>query len=71
MMGIDGNFEQILHEGKLYRDVNALIVAHLRDNNLNQVLLLFLPIPNVYFNHLMMIYSRKKGLFLIDSICFY
>ncbi|XP_021757180.1 cleavage stimulation factor subunit 50-like [Chenopodium quinoa] len=36
MMVIDGNFEQILQEGKLYRDVNALIVAHLRDNNLNQ-----------------------------------
>ncbi|KAL2935444.1 Cleavage stimulation factor subunit 50 [Bienertia sinuspersici] len=35
-MGMDGNFEQLLHECKLYRDVNSLIVAHLRDNNLNQ-----------------------------------
>ncbi|KAK9684458.1 hypothetical protein RND81_10G211700 [Saponaria officinalis] len=35
-MGMDGNFEQILHEGKLFRDVNAFIVAHLRDNNLSQ-----------------------------------
>ncbi|CAL5441960.1 unnamed protein product [Camellia sinensis] len=28
--------EQTLQDGKLYRQVNALIVAHLRDNNLNQ-----------------------------------
>ncbi|KAH6807719.1 Transducin/WD40 repeat-like superfamily protein [Perilla frutescens var. frutescens] len=28
--------EQTLQEGKLYRHVNALIVAHLRDNNFNQ-----------------------------------
>ncbi|KAL9231525.1 hypothetical protein vseg_006747 [Gypsophila vaccaria] len=35
-MGMEGNFEQILHEGKLYRDVNSFIVAHLRDNNLSQ-----------------------------------
>jgi len=34
---MERNFEQILQEGKLYRDVNALIVAHLRDNNLNRV----------------------------------
>lgn len=33
---MERNFEQILQEGKLYRDVNSLIVAHLRDNNLNQ-----------------------------------
>ncbi|KAJ8448889.1 hypothetical protein Cgig2_030745 [Carnegiea gigantea] len=33
---MERNFEQILQEGKLYRDVSALIVAHLRDNNLNQ-----------------------------------
>uniref|UniRef100_A0A7C9EKN1 Cleavage stimulation factor 50 kDa subunit n=1 Tax=Opuntia streptacantha TaxID=393608 RepID=A0A7C9EKN1_OPUST len=33
---MERNFEQILQEGKLYRDVNALIVAHLRDNNLNR-----------------------------------
>lgn len=32
------NLEQTLQDGKLYREVNALIVAHLRDNNLNQVL---------------------------------
>ncbi|GFS40368.1 transducin/WD40 repeat-like superfamily protein [Actinidia rufa] len=30
------NLEQTLQDGKLYRQVNALIVAHLRDNNLNQ-----------------------------------
>ncbi|XP_022886040.1 cleavage stimulation factor subunit 50 isoform X3 [Olea europaea var. sylvestris] len=28
--------EQTLQDGKLYRHVNALVVAHLRDNNLNQ-----------------------------------
>ncbi|KAL2482092.1 Cleavage stimulation factor subunit 50 [Forsythia ovata] len=28
--------EKTLQDGKLYRHVNALIVAHLRDNNLNQ-----------------------------------
>ncbi|KAA8542563.1 hypothetical protein F0562_023715 [Nyssa sinensis] len=28
--------EQTLQDGKLYRQVNSLIVAHLRDNNLNQ-----------------------------------
>ncbi|KAI3454799.1 hypothetical protein Pfo_011462 [Paulownia fortunei] len=28
--------EQTLQDGKLYRHVNALIVAHLRDNNFNQ-----------------------------------
>lgn len=34
---MDGNnFEQTLQEGKLYRYVNNLIVAHLRDNNLTQ-----------------------------------
>ncbi|GAB4845359.1 Cleavage stimulation factor subunit 50 [Ancistrocladus abbreviatus] len=35
-MGIDGSFEQIVLDGKLYREVNALIVAHLRENNLSQ-----------------------------------
>ncbi|KAK2972653.1 hypothetical protein RJ640_017278, partial [Escallonia rubra] len=30
------SLEQTLQDGKLYRHVNALIVAHLRDNNLNQ-----------------------------------
>jgi hypothetical protein len=29
--------EQTLQDGKLYRHLNSLIVAHLRDNNLNQV----------------------------------
>ncbi|KAH7673366.1 mRNA cleavage stimulating factor complex subunit 1 protein [Dioscorea alata] len=33
---MDANLEPILQEGKLIRQVNALIVAHLRDNNLNQ-----------------------------------
>nr|DAD31497.1 TPA_asm: hypothetical protein HUJ06_010348 [Nelumbo nucifera] len=33
---MDTSLEQILQEGKLLRQVNALIVAHLRDNNLNQ-----------------------------------
>ncbi|KAI3673334.1 hypothetical protein L6452_39451 [Arctium lappa] len=32
----NNNLEQILQEGKLYRYVNNLIVAHLRDNNLTQ-----------------------------------
>ncbi|CAO2818453.1 unnamed protein product [Amaranthus hypochondriacus] len=36
MAGMDGNIEQILQECNLYRHVNSLIVAHLRDNNLNQ-----------------------------------
>ena len=31
------SLEQTLQDGRLYRQVNALIVAHLRDNNLNQV----------------------------------
>lgn len=30
------SLEQTLHDGNLYRQVNAFIVAHLRDNNLNQ-----------------------------------
>ncbi|KAM0937520.1 putative transcription factor WD40-like family [Dioscorea sansibarensis] len=33
---MDANLEPILQEGKLIRQVNALIVAHLRDHNLNQ-----------------------------------
>lgn len=33
---MDANLEQTLQEGKLLRQVNALIVAHLRDHNLNQ-----------------------------------
>ncbi|CAK9147937.1 unnamed protein product [Ilex paraguariensis] len=36
MESSNGSLEQTLQEGKLYRQVNALIVAHLRDNNLNQ-----------------------------------
>ncbi|KAI3504707.1 hypothetical protein L1887_26380 [Cichorium endivia] len=32
----NNNLEQTLQEGKLYRYVNNLIVAHLRDNNLSQ-----------------------------------
>lgn len=35
-MGSNNNLEQKLQAGKLYRHVNSLIVAHLRDNNLNQ-----------------------------------
>ncbi|KAF7134822.1 hypothetical protein RHSIM_Rhsim08G0143500 [Rhododendron simsii] len=31
-----GSLEQTLQDGNLYRRVNAFIVAHLRDNNLNQ-----------------------------------
>lgn len=34
---MEASLEQTLQEGKLFRQVNALIVAHLRDNNLNQV----------------------------------
>ncbi|XP_024020180.1 cleavage stimulation factor subunit 50 isoform X3 [Morus notabilis] len=30
------NLEQTLQDGKLFRHLNSLIVAHLRDNNLNQ-----------------------------------
>lgn len=30
------DLEQILQDGKLFRQVNCLIVSHLRDNNLNQ-----------------------------------
>lgn len=30
------NLEHKLQAGKLFRHVNSLIVAHLRDNNLNQ-----------------------------------
>nr|XP_027123472.1 cleavage stimulation factor subunit 50 isoform X1 [Coffea arabica]XP_027123473.1 cleavage stimulation factor subunit 50 isoform X1 [Coffea arabica] len=32
----NNRLEQTLQDGKLYRHVNSLIVAHLRDNNLNQ-----------------------------------
>lgn len=39
--GNGSNLEQTLQDGKLHREVSALIVAHLRDNNLNQVLPLF------------------------------
>ncbi|PHT65970.1 hypothetical protein T459_30395 [Capsicum annuum] len=35
-MESNNSLEQTLQDGKLYRHVNALIVAHLRDNNLNQ-----------------------------------
>ncbi|KAK4359375.1 hypothetical protein RND71_021604 [Anisodus tanguticus] len=35
-MESNNSLEQILQDGKLYRHVNSLIVAHLRDNNLNQ-----------------------------------
>ncbi|KAL4566456.1 hypothetical protein LXL04_030571 [Taraxacum kok-saghyz] len=35
-MDNNNNLEQTLQEGKLYRYVNNLIVAHLRDNNLTQ-----------------------------------
>lgn len=34
--GNGSSLEQTLQEGKLYRHVNTLIVAHLRDNNLHQ-----------------------------------
>lgn len=41
MESSNGNkLEQTLQDGKLYRQVNSLIVAHLRDNNLNQVTIL-------------------------------
>lgn len=33
---MEGGFEQTLQDGKLYRQVNSLIVAHLRDHNLTQ-----------------------------------
>ncbi|XP_074571222.1 cleavage stimulation factor subunit 50 isoform X2 [Curcuma longa] len=33
---MEASLEQTLQEGKLFRQVNALIVAHLRDNNLDQ-----------------------------------
>ncbi|RZC60023.1 hypothetical protein C5167_021781 [Papaver somniferum] len=33
---METSLEQILQDGKLLRQVNDLIVAHLRDNNLNQ-----------------------------------
>lgn len=39
---MEPNLEQTLQEGKLFRDINALIVAHLRDYNLTQVHCLFL-----------------------------
>lgn len=35
---MEAHLEQILQEAKLIRQVNALIVAHLRDNNLNQAI---------------------------------
>ncbi|KAG6482087.1 hypothetical protein ZIOFF_058714 [Zingiber officinale] len=34
---MEASLEQTLQEGKLFRQINELIVAHLRDNNLNQV----------------------------------
>lgn len=33
---MESSLERTLQDGKLYRHVNSLIVAHLRDNNLNQ-----------------------------------
>ncbi|KAG6632882.1 hypothetical protein I3843_12G009200 [Carya illinoinensis] len=33
---MENSLEQTLQDGKLYRQLNSLIVAHLRDNNLNQ-----------------------------------
>ncbi|KAF4382078.1 hypothetical protein F8388_001223 [Cannabis sativa] len=33
---MDSSLENILQDGKLYRQLNSLIVAHLRHNNLNQ-----------------------------------
>ncbi|XP_062170792.1 cleavage stimulation factor subunit 50 isoform X1 [Alnus glutinosa] len=33
---MENSVEQTLQDGKLYRHLNSLIVAHLRDNNLNQ-----------------------------------
>ena len=39
---MEPNLEQTLQEGKLYRQINALIVAYLRDYNLTQVHCLFL-----------------------------
>ncbi|CAN4115516.1 unnamed protein product [Withania somnifera] len=35
-MESSNSLDQILQDGKLYRHVNSLIVAHLRDNNFNQ-----------------------------------
>ncbi|KAK9278973.1 hypothetical protein L1049_028555 [Liquidambar formosana] len=35
-MADNNRLEQTLQDGKLFRQVNSLIVAHLRDNNLNQ-----------------------------------
>ncbi|KAK4799235.1 hypothetical protein SAY86_024600 [Trapa natans] len=35
-MESNGSMEQILQNGKLYRQVNSLIVTHLRDNNFTQ-----------------------------------
>lgn len=32
----NSSLEETLQDGKLYRNLNSLIVAHLRDNNLNQ-----------------------------------
>lgn len=32
----NGSLEETLQDGKLYRNLNSLIVAHLKDNNLNQ-----------------------------------
>lgn len=32
----DNSLEQTLQEGNMFRQLNSLIVAHLRDNNLHQ-----------------------------------
>lgn len=45
---MDSSLEQTLQDGKLLRHVNALIVAHLRDNNLNQARL-FSSLPSLSF----------------------
>lgn len=34
---MESSFEQTLQDAKLYREINSLIVAYLRDNNLRQV----------------------------------
>jgi cleavage stimulation factor subunit 1 len=36
-MGNSGDLEQALQDGNIFRQLNALIVAHLRHHNLSQV----------------------------------
>ena len=71
---MESSLENALNDGKLYRKVNSLIVAHLRDNKLNQASHFF------HYNGLLSISSSLTSISvwllrncttLFDSFCFW